>query len=377
MEVNNVILIGAGRYGNGLVGRKYAQGKIEGAELSAVVDPNIDQIAQSSNYVLGKASAYDSFEKIPESAITEDTVAEFAVHPKIIPDLFQQVLGRNVKNVILPKPVTSDKNLFNNMLSEAEANKTKTAVASNWFYSSITSMTKTILDAVKSQGTGKAESQDVAELASQLPQGLEIEEVRLEYSKQSEVLTIPPPSQELPHALQIIHSTGLTDFDRTILVLNPKRQSESCVNVRYGNIKGVKNGIQINSDLNKGDRTDEKRERYLRVYLNDDDPEADIVADYNAEFDSEGNCTRLPSVSLDINKGGEHLEAKIEIDEDNLESMYEKIFRYFKTGDDTDVLTLEKFQPVQEQIAVIQNIWSDIIAQKPVESSEQCELCVG
>ena len=38
-----VLLIGAGRYGNGLVGRKYRE-KEFGAELVCVVDPKIDEI---------------------------------------------------------------------------------------------------------------------------------------------------------------------------------------------------------------------------------------------------------------------------------------------------------------------------------------------
>ncbi|MBQ3641231.1 hypothetical protein II906_04820, partial [bacterium] len=59
-----VLLIGAGRYGNGLVGRKYAKGELK-AKLAGVVDPKIDEIKKSPSYFLQGIPAYHSIEEVP------------------------------------------------------------------------------------------------------------------------------------------------------------------------------------------------------------------------------------------------------------------------------------------------------------------------
>ncbi len=353
----NVILIGAGRYGNGLIGKKYADNKID-AKLSAVVDPKIGEISKKDGFVLSNVPQYDTFERVSKELKTESSVAELAVVPDIIPMLFNKIKISGIKKIIFPKPVASSQKEFNKMRKEANEGDIQTAIASNWHYSEITKQTRDVVDKIKTGSTNC--NSPIANELEFIPNGLEIKKVELEYNKKHETLQIPPPSQEMPHALQIIYSTGLSDFNGVKRVMAPEKQSKSAVNIEYQNVKGIEGGIVLNSDLRKGDACAQNRERVLKIYLNDDDNEADIITDYDAVF-KDGKPIKLGNIKVDIQKDGTSTFFQKEIKEDNLEVMYKDIFEYFKTGDDKAVLTLDKYAPVMAEISYAQRTWDKIV----------------
>lgn len=355
----DVILVGAGRYGNGLVGRKYKEREFD-ANLVGVVDPKIDEIKLSDSYRLGDTPTFKTIDEIP-SDVVKNSITEIALIPQLIPNLFQNLAQRGSKKIILPKPVTPDTVEFSKMLSTMERDGMEAVVASNWYYSQITELTKNFL--AKIQGL-RVPNPDLLEQYREemdsFDDTFEIQKVEVEYNKQNEVLTIDPPSQELPHALQIVHSTGLTDFIDTEMTANPEEQTESRVSLNLSNVRDVEGGISINSDLQMGDRLDKKRERLLKIYLNDDDPEPDIVVDYDAQFSPDGTCQKLPEIRCDVKKHGKRTAWSLPIVEDNLNVMYKRMLGFFDSKKE-DALTLQAYKPVADTIGQAQSLWEDAV----------------
>ncbi len=351
----NVILIGAGRYGNNLIGSKYSKGDYFNAKLDCVVDPAIKEIRQKDEFNLHGASLYENVYEIPENKINKDTVAELAIIPTLIPPVLVRTLCQGVKKIILPKPVAQDYAHFKLIKGFINKNDAQAYVASNWHYSDITKLLKGLI--AKARGKEiEAEAKEKFKKEIETIKGeFEVERVEIEYSKKHEVLTIDPPSQELPHALQIIQSSGLMDLDEASIKMCNINQSKSAVNISLFS-KDVKKGIHINSDLQKGANTDKKRERLVKIYLNDDDKEADIIADYDAFFEN-GECKKPASISVDILKNNVLTKWKKDIHEDNMDKMYQSMFEAFE-GRENDALTLDEYEPVARKIGQIQKMWS-------------------
>lgn len=355
----DVILVGAGRYGNGLVGRKYKEHEFD-ANLVGVVDPKIDEIKQGDSYRLGDTPSFKTIDEIP-SSVLGNSITEIALIPQLIPKVFDDLSRKGSKKIILPKPVTPDYSAYQKMLETLKKQSMKAVVASNWYYSQITELTKNLL--AKIQGFDVPNPDLVEQYADKfdvMDRHFKIQKVEVEYNKKDEVLTIDPPSQELPHALQIVYSTGITDFDGTDMYVNPDTQTRSSVSLDLTNVSDVEGGIHINSDLKMGDRLDKKRERLLKVYLDDDDPEPDIIVDYDAQFAPDGTCQKLPEISCDLKKNGKRVAWKIPILEDNLNVMYERMLGFLGEKQ-SDALTLEKYQPVAENISKAQQLWEDTV----------------
>ena len=116
--VMQVILIGAGRYGNVLVGKKHKEG-VFNTKLDAVVDTKINEIATKEDYNLGDTPRYTNFAQIPKEKITKDTIVEIAVNPEIIPALFNELAQNNIKNVIFPKPVATKYENYQKLIKDA------------------------------------------------------------------------------------------------------------------------------------------------------------------------------------------------------------------------------------------------------------------
>ena len=192
-----------------------------------------------------------------------------------------------------------------------------------------------------------------------LPCGFKLQKVNVEYNKKDEVLTIDPPLQELPHAAQIVYSTGITDLNKIKLVMEKYLQTKSRVNVNLQNISGIEKDITLNSDLQMKERLAKQRERLLEVYLTNSDDVLKITADYDAKFNNKGICEKLPSIQIEsLNKPD--IFWKYEIHEDNMEAMYEQIFNYIK-GEKNDSLTVSKYHPIAKFLCKVEKIWkSDI-----------------
>ncbi len=355
----DVVLVGAGRYGNGLVGRKYKEREFD-ANLVGVVDPKIDELILSDSYKLGDTPRYKTVDEVP-SDVMKSSITEIALIPQLIPTLFQNLADKGSKKIILPKPVTPNTKEYSKMLSTLNEQGMEAVVASNWYYSQITELAKNFF--AKIQGftiPNPALLEQYRQEMDSFDDTFEIQKVEVEYNKQNEVLTIDPPSQELPHALQIVYSTGLTDFVGTHMHANPDEQTESRVSIDLTNIHDVADGITINSDLQMGDRLDKKRERLLKIYLNDDDPEPDIIVDYDAQFAPDGTCQKFPEIICDIKKDGRRTAWRLPIVEDNLNVMYERMLGFFD-GKKKDALTLQEYKPVADTIGKAQDLWEDAV----------------
>lgn len=351
----NVVLIGAGRYGNNLIGSKYSRGDYYNAKLDCVVDPKIKEICQKDEFNLHGADLYENVYEIPQEKINDKTVAELAIVPTLIPQVLARTLSQGIKKIILPKPVAQDWAHFKLIKGFINKNNAQAYVASNWHYSDITKLLKGLIAKARGQEIEPEIKEKFQNEIGTIQDKFEIEKVEIEYSKKHEVLTIDPPSQELPHALQIVQSSGLMNLEDAAIKMCNINQSKSAVNVSLYS-KDVKKGIHINSDLQKGIHTDKRRERIVKIYLNDDDKEADIIADYDAFFEN-GVCKKPASISVDILKGNVLTKWKKEIHEDNMDKMYQSMFEAFE-GKENDALTLEKYEPIAKVIGQVQKIWS-------------------
>lgn len=351
----DVVLVGAGRYGNGLVGRKYKEHEFN-ADLVGVVDPKIDELVLSDTYRLGDTPTYKSLKDVPEDVVKQ-SITEIALIPQLIPALFSDLAEKGSKKIILPKPVTPDQKAYRQMLSTVKKQGMKAVVASNWYYSQITTLTKNLLAKLQGQPVPNPELvEQYREEFDSMDKTFKIQKVEVEYNKQNEVLTIDPPAQELPHALQIVYSTGLTDLVGSTMSATPEEQTQSRVSLNLSEVKGIEDGIYINSDLQMGDRLDKRRERLVKVYLNDDDDEPDVVVDYDAQFSPDGTCQKLPEIRCDIKKDGKRTSWTLPVVEDNLNVMYSRMLDYFE-DDTTDALTLEGYSPVAQTISKAQSLW--------------------
>ncbi len=350
-----VLLIGAGRYGNSLVGRKYVNGEL-GAKLVGVVDPKIEEIKKSDDYCLHGVPTYKTIDEVSKSCI-EDCVSDIALIPQIVPDTFMKLVNSGAKKVILPKPVSTNSKDFQEMLNVTESKKVDALVASNWHYSNITKMTKALLAKLSGEeidSSVKLPPQFVSKL-NDLSSGYKITGAEVQYNKQNEVLTIDPPMQELPHALQIVYSTGCTNLKDVEIVMNELFQTKSRVNVELQNVKDVKDGIKLNSDLQMHEKLDKKRERILKVFMEKNGEKVVVTSDYDAVFDKMGNCLKRPSISYEC-LGAPETNWKYEISEDNMNVMYRDMFGYIQ-GEQNGSLTVKKYNPISEILCKVQKIW--------------------
>ena len=351
----DVVLVGAGRYGNGLVGRKYKEREFD-ANLVGVVDPKIDELKLSDTYKLGDTPTYRSVDEVPAD-VMKTSITEIALIPQLIPALFQNLADKGSKKIILPKPVTPNTKEYSKMLSTLNQQGMEAVVASNWYYSQITELARNFFAKIQGLTIPNPDLlEQYREEMDSFDDTFEIQKVEVEYNKQNEVLTIDPPSQELPHALQIVYSTGLTDFVGTQMHAKPDEQTSSRVSLDLTDVRDVAEGISINSDLQMGDRLDKKRERLLKVYLNDDDPDPDIIVDYDAQFAPDGTCQKLPEIICDVKKGGKRTAWSLPIVEDNLNVMYDRMLGFFD-GKKKDALTLQAYKPVADTIGKAQDLW--------------------
>lgn len=354
-----VLLIGAGRYGNGLIGRKYMNGEL-GVKLNGVVDTRIDELKKSSSYLLKGIPVYHSVEEVPKECI-QNSINEIALIPQIVPNVLKFLADQGAKQIILPKPVATNMRDYQEITDITTEKGIQALIASNWHYSGITKMLKAIL--CKATGKEFDTSQigaDFSEKLSTVEGGFNIDSVEVEYNKQNEVLTIDPPMQELPHALQIVYSTGLTNLSKIKPILDKLFQSKSRVNVKLDGAEGIKEGISLNSDLVMGEKLNKKRERLVKIFLSKDDANAIITADYDAFFDENGLCKKFPFIQYEFFKGSQKIQWIYHIAEDNMNVMYNSMFRFFQ-GSKNDALTVEKYSPIAKCLSKVQSIWEKIV----------------
>ena len=120
----------------------------------------------------------------------------------------------------------------------------------------------------------------------------------------------------------------------------------------------VKRSIQINSDLKKGAHSKSKRERIVEVELTNkkDGSKARIVADYDALF-SDMKCVKSANITFEAFQNDKVLSWNRNIEEDNMDSMYQSIYRHFNNID-SGALTIDKYTPIAKMISRIQRFWT-------------------
>ena len=354
-----VLLIGAGRYGNDLIGRKYMSGEL-GVKLAGIVDPKIDEIKNAANFCMHNIPTYHSIYDVP-SKLVRECINELAIVPEIIPQVYGVLGDKGAKKVILPKPVATSYKDYREIMDITEKNNIQALVSSNWHYSAITDYTKNLLDKLTNKVSNRSvNDKNFHNKLSELDSNFYIDKVSVEYNKKDEVLTIDPPIQELPHALQIVYSTGLTDLKKIKLIMQKFMQSKSRVNVSLKNVNGINDGISLNSDLQMGDKLKDRRERSLNIFLhNDDGVKARIFADYDARFEN-GICKKPPSLSYECTYGDKKEHWEQIINEDNMNVMYEAILGAFK-GYEGEGLTLKLYKPIVEVLSKVQETWENIV----------------
>lgn len=349
-----VLLIGAGNYGNLKVGRKYALG-VFGVKLSGVVDPKIDEIKNGVNYCMQGIPTYHSLEVIPRKLL-QDVIADVALIPQIVPKVFGQIANLGIKKVILPKPVAVNYDDYKMICSIAEENNMQALVASNWHYSDITKNLRSLVKRVTTGNFGTPADKQITRNLENV--GYDIDRISVEYSKKDEKLDIDPPLQELPHALQILLSAELVKKLKSVRTVLPKHlQSRSRVNLSMTNVEGVRNGIIVNSDLKSGDKLlGQNRVRKVVINLDQYGQKGKIIADYDAVFDAEGRCKKYPEIIYEFQDGETVQQVSYVIKEDNINKMYEEIFKAM-SGKENNALTIDGYKPLAQYMSSVEKKW--------------------
>ena len=348
-----VLLIGAGRYGNNLVGRKYRNGEL-GVKLAGVIDPKIDEIKQSASYCMDGIPTYHSLDEVPYE-LTKNTVADVALIPQIVPQIFGNIANKGIKKVILPKPVTTNFEEYKELCSIVDENNIQALVASNWHYSDITNRLRSLVKEVAYNGSGTSTDKKICQELRDTD--FDVNSIAVEYSKKDETLAIDPPLQELPHALQILYSTGLVkDLKSIRTVMDKKLQSESRVNLKMQNVDGVREGITVNSDLKSGNKLKSNRERKVEILLDEDINKGKITADYDAVFDADGTCKKYPEIVYEYNDGPTPQKISYVIKEDNINKMYEEMFKTMNDESNRS-LTIDDYKPLAEYLSDVEAKW--------------------
>ena len=348
----NVILHGAdGRYGQMYL-KKFYEGKY-GVKLVGLVDPKYSKcVSKSYNGI----PTYCSLEEVPAEHL-RNCINELALIPQIIPEIFKKLTKLGVKTFILPKPVVTNEEAYEEIEELVKEDKIKALVASNWHYSNITKMVKALLFKLTDKNLDSFQDlpKDFLKKIDSFSGGFKIINVSVEYNKKNEVLTIDPPLQELPHAAQIVYSTGLTDLEKIKFVMEKYLQSKSRVNVKLQNVEDIEKNIKLNSDLQMKDKLQKQRERLLEIYLTDGEDILKITADYDAKFNDKGSCEKLPSIQIEsLNSSDKYW--KYEIYEDNMDAMYKQMFDYIQ-GKENNSLTVTKYHPIAKFLCNIEKKW--------------------
>ena len=68
----------------------------------------IDEIKKGAKYYMEGIPTYRSLEEVPKTLV-KDTVADIALTPQVVPQMFESLANSGIKKIILPKPVPLSK----------------------------------------------------------------------------------------------------------------------------------------------------------------------------------------------------------------------------------------------------------------------------
>lgn len=361
-----VTIVGYGRYGNQLLGPKYAESDSPW-KVKAVIDPHIS-LSQFQNSVLAKKQPntlffqcfsdwyQDYFSQISEDEKSRQVI-EFALKPDIVYEQAMKFISIGIKSIILPKPVVINHQQLHSLSQAVKTHEVKAAISSQWYYSDLPKIIY-------------REWQRIEKIP--FPGFRKLHRVEIDYFKENgRAYKTSPPLLELPHALQLIASSGLMDFE----------EQESQVK---GNLDGVEvifypeqitEGVHIFSKIDLKPSLEIKRkypdwdvqERCIKLYFSDSTTIASLEVDFWIKFDSSGAFALRPGeiIIRDDEGSGKHQILKLNFVEDQLRNMNYKIYKafeqdFFSFQSDTSVLSLERYKAIGEQIMDIQEKWSQL-----------------
>jgi CRP-like cAMP-binding protein len=369
---HDVTLVGYGRYGSLHIGPKYAIQR-DLWNMSAIVDPALT----TSQYRVSRLglsrpevpifATFDAwqqgyFDKLSEGA-KANHVVEIALRPGLVCDQAMLYMRAGVKNVILPKPVTANREQFDQLSEEVTKRGVKAAVASQWHYSDLPRIIRREIKRLVGQPDGHVTD-------------MRLRRVELDFSKENGVaISATPPLSELPHAIQLLESIGLIDLARHEPDVTG---DEVCVEVVY-RPANITEGIHVRASL---DWTPEDRiklqyphwdvqNRSLRVYLDDDQSEPALCVDFWVKFDRTGRFAIRPGrlILPEPARSDARNSLLMEFVDDQLLNMLRKIYTAFAQDFeefqlDNGVLSLDRYANIGKQLMLIEQAWSGAIARQ-------------
>jgi CRP-like cAMP-binding protein len=366
---HDVTLVGYGRYGSLHIGPKYAMHN-QLWNISAIVDP----ILTESQYRVSRlgltrpdipifatfeAWRQGYFDKLDDVAKAKHVV-EMALRPEAVYDQTMLYMRAGIRNVILPKPVTINRNQFDQLSAEVVTRGVKAAIASQWHYSDLPRIIRREIKRLVAQPDGH-----IADIR--------LRRVECEFSKENGVaISASPPLSELPHVIQLLESIGLVDLAQH----EPEVSGdEVLVEVVY-RPPNITEGIHVRASL---DWTPEDRvklqyphwdvqNRSLRVYLDDGQREPSLSVDFWVKFDRTGRFAIRPGrLSLPESAGSDGRNSLLlEFVDDQLLHMLRTIYMAFDQDFeafqlDDRVLTLDRYANVGRQLMLIEQAWNRTI----------------
>lgn len=351
-------VIGAGNYGARLLGNLFAENRLSEAELVAYVDPNPDFEKLEAAKIWSTPGIYivetGTLQQVPPptdklplfKAMNEwsafakphfsEMVIDIALMAQAAPSAFFDYANQGLKRFVLPKPFTFELSILDKVIQTVHQQKINAAVGSTWYYSNLTASISSHLE----------------KLRTQYP----VISAQLDYLKLIPDPITLPTHDELPHAVQIVAATGLIDATKD----KPKvtRAEPLKVSVDY-TPENVAETVTLNTYTDTLCATESGRIRKLKIYLEDGDPEADIVADYDIKFNDQGEY--ISGGSLWIDTPAYKLQEAFP--EDTLSLMYTKIVKAIQKPwqafqADRSILTLDRYRPIAEQVSKIHESWS-------------------
>jgi CRP-like cAMP-binding protein len=368
---HGVTLVGYGRYGSLHIGPKYAI-RNELWHLSAIVEP----VLTRSRYGISRLGMarpdvpiyptfdtwrHDYFDTLDDDAKAEHVV-EIALRPDVVYDQALLYLGAGVRNVILPKPVTTSHELLERLTDEVAKRRVKAAVASQWYYSDLPRIIRREIKRVAGQPD--------AHLVD-----IRLDRVELEFSKENGVaISATPPLSELPHAIQLLDSIGLVDLARDEPEVSGDR---IVVDVRY-TPANITSGVHVRASLDWTPEDEVKTQypdwdvqnRSLRIYVRDGQQEPSLAVDFWVKFDRTGRFAIRPGRLILPEADGSDARNSVVLEfvDDQLLTMVKKIYTAFHQNfeefqRDDKVLSLDRYAHVGRQLMAIEQAWTKCLKQ--------------
>ncbi|HEY1296158.1 MAG TPA: cyclic nucleotide-binding domain-containing protein [Chloroflexota bacterium] len=367
---HGVTLVGYGRYASLHIGPKYAI-RNELWHMSAIVDPVLTRSRYGISR-LGVARAdvpiyptfdvwQDYFDTLDDDGKAEHVV-EIALRPDLVYDQTLLYLRAGVRNVILPKPVATSRELLERLTEEVAKRRVKAAVASQWYYSDLP---RIIRREIK-----RAAGRPDADLAD-----IRLDRVELEFSKENGVaISATPPLSELPHALQLLDTIGLVDLAHH----EPEVSGDAIlVDVVY-RPTNITSGVHVRASLDWTPEDEVKAQypdwdvqnRSMRIYVRDGQQEPSLVVDFWVKFDRTGRFAIRPGRLIVPESDEPHARNSVVLEfvDDQLLTMLRKIYTAFHQSfqefqrDDT-ILSLDRYAHVGRQLMTIEQAWTECLEQ--------------